>query len=108
MPGLGPWCTFRHGAGDGTDAGGESAPPRCRPACPPSPPASTMPSELDPHPVRGDLEPRHFDSAALRRTLYQDRVGVVDVDQDTTPCEARKRRQRAAGPVDRHMPHATT
>src|SRR5262249_61688482 len=63
-------------------------------------------SQHDLHAVLGDVPTGGRDPLPLRRSVDQDRVGVVDVNEDAPCLESIEGGERAVGPVDRHVAHA--
>ena len=58
------------------------------------------------HAVEGDFETGGFDLAAFGRIAEEDRIGVVDVQQDAPRGKPGQSRQRAVWAADRDVPHA--
>src|ERR1700730_12466158 len=69
--------------------------------------AGSSPSWTDLHPVMGHLPAGLRKKAALGRAVDQDRIGIVDVDEDLAlHGNVAEGRDGAAGAARAHMPHA--
>ena len=55
--------------------------------------------------ILGNFPARRFNLAALRRAIDQDRIGVVDVNENLARSKAVERRERAIFAIDRHVAH---